>query len=106
MVMASATVIATILLASMLRRFTDSNVPWLDATTTSLSLSAQFMQSRKLIENWWVWITADAIYLGLYIYKHLYITTLLYAVFMAMCFAGLMQWRRDLRNPAREHVTA
>jgi nicotinamide mononucleotide transporter len=106
LMMAASTIMGVILFAFALRRFTDSNVPWIDGTTTSLSVSAQFMQSRKWIENWWVWITADAIYLGLYIYKHLYITTLLYAVFMAMCFAGLMQWKRDLRVDAREHATA
>jgi nicotinamide mononucleotide transporter len=87
---------ATMFLAFTLRRFTDSNVPWWDASTTSLSLLAMFMQSRKWIENWWLWIVADVLYIGLYIYKHLYITTLLYAVFMVMCIIGLWQWRRDL----------
>jgi nicotinamide mononucleotide transporter len=83
-------------LALALHRFTDTNVPWWDASTTALSLLAMFMQSRKWIENWWLWIAADLLYIGLYAYKHLYITTLLYAVFMVMCIIGLRQWQRDL----------
>lgn len=93
----AAVAIATVILALTLRRFTDSTVPWLDGTTTSLSLAAQFMQSRKWIENWWVWIAADVIYIGLYIYKQLYLTALLYAVFMVMCIIGLRQWSHDRR---------
>ena len=100
-VVAIVTAAIITVIALGLRRFTDSNVPWLDATTTSLSLSAQFMQSKKWIENWWFWIAADVIYIGLYIYKHLFITALLYAVFMAMCIAGLLEWRRDLTREAR-----
>lgn len=41
--------------------------------TTALSLTAQYMLSRKLLENWWVWLTADVIYIGLYCYKSLYL---------------------------------
>jgi len=89
-------VAVTIVLAITLHRFTDTNVPWWDASTTALSLLAIFMQSRKWIENWWLWITADVLYIGLYTYKQLYITTLLYAVFMVMCIIGLRQWQRDL----------
>src|SRR5690348_10218342 len=68
----------------------------LDALTTVMSLIAQYMLTRKLIENWYVWLTADAIYIGLYVYKHLYLTAGLYGIFMAMCCAGLAQWRSSL----------
>ena len=44
--------------------------------------------SRKLLENWWVWMTADVIYIALYCYKSLYLTGILYLVFFAMCVAG------------------
>src|SRR4029077_4121571 len=83
-----AVVLGMILLAgtwgmtSFLLRVNDS-APFWDALTTVLSLIAQFMLTRKLFENWFVWITADLIYIGLYIYKDLYLTSLLYAIFMA-----------------------
>jgi nicotinamide mononucleotide transporter len=101
---AAAAATATIYL--ILRSFTDSNVPLGDATTTALSLTAQYMVSRKHLENWFVWITADVIYIGLYIYKGLYLTTALYAGFIVMCVMGWIQWRRSWRTAKVEEAAA
>lgn len=87
----------TWVMTMFLVRVNDS-APFLDALTTVLSLIAQFMLTRKLFENWFVWISADVIYIGLYIYKDLYLTSVLYAIFLAMCIAGAIQWRRSLRS--------
>lgn len=76
----------------------NDSAPFLDALTTALSLVAQFMLTKKLIENWYVWITADVIYIGLYLYKSLYLTSILYIIFLLMCLAGLRQWRLELRD--------
>ena len=70
--------------------------PFLDALTTVLSLIAQYLLTRKLIENWAVWIAADVLYIGLYASRGLYLTGLLYLVFLCMCVAGLRSWRRAL----------
>lgn len=72
------------------------SAPFLDAFTTVLSLVAQYMLTRKYIENWWVWISADIIYVGLYSYRHLYLTGILYAIFIGLCIAGLLAWKRSL----------
>jgi nicotinamide mononucleotide transporter len=79
------------------------SAPFLDAVTTVLSLIAEFMLARKLLENWYVWIAADVIYIGLYSYRSLYLTSVLYAIFLAMCIAGWMRWSRSWRasRPAR-----
>ena len=50
---------------------------------------------RKLLENWWVWMSADVIYIALYCYKALYFTGFLYLVLFAMCIAGFSGWRRS-----------
>lgn len=86
----------TILIAQVLMRQTDSTVPWLDSTTTVLSLLATYGQGRKLIESWWLWILADVIYVPLYAYKGLWLTSLLYVCFLALCVIGLRKWTRDL----------
>ena len=96
-VMGAILVASTWLMTSLLTRVNDS-APFWDALTTVLSLIAQFMLTRKLFENWFVWITADVIYVGLYIYKDLYLTSILYAIFLAMCVAGAIQWRRALQH--------
>ena len=88
-----------------LHRFTDSTVPLGDGLTTAMSLVAQYMLSRKHVENWYVWIAVDVIYIGLYVYKHLYLTTLLYLIFMIMCVMGAVEWRRSLRSDATASQT-
>ena len=95
------TVLATGIMTYLLSRFSDSKVPFWDGLTTALSLTAQFMLSRKLLENWWVWMTADIIYILLYCYKALYLTGILYAIFFALCIAGYRGWLTTLRSSPR-----
>lgn len=96
-------VLATVGLAWVLRRWTNSNVPLLDSLITALSLAAQFMMARKWIENWGVWILANFLSVGLLIFKGLYLTSGLYAVFQVLCVMGLIEWlkaRRAVSAPA------
>jgi len=72
----------------------DGAAPLLDASTTSLSLAGQYLLGRKRIENWGFWIAADLIYVPLYASRSLYLTAILYAIFLAMCIIGLRDWRR------------
>ena len=93
-----ATGVASIALVFFLARVTDSTVPGWDGFTTALSLAAIYGQSRKYVESWWIWIAADVIYIPLYIYKHLWLTSVLYLVFLILCVIGLREWRRALRE--------
>jgi nicotinamide mononucleotide transporter len=87
---------ATVFLYWLLKTQLGSQVPVADAITTALSLVATYGQCRKLVENWWFWIVADVMYVPLYAYKHLYLTTVLYVVFLGLSVIGLVSWRRDL----------
>ena len=90
--------VSTAVLYWLLRRFTPSTVPLADGLTTALFLTAQYMMSRKVVENWWFWIAGDALAIGLYMYKHLYFTTALYVIFLGLCIAGLLEWRKRARQ--------
>lgn len=84
------------LLGTVLRRITNADLPYLDSTLTSFSLVAQFYQTRKWIENWILWIAVDVVYVGMYIYKKLYPTAGLYAVFLILAVIGYVEWRKSL----------
>lgn len=79
-----------------LKSATRAALPFLDSGLTSASLVAQYMTTRKWLENWAVWIAADAIYVGMYVYKQLYLTALLYAVFLGLAVLGWRSWKRSL----------
>jgi nicotinamide mononucleotide transporter len=93
---ALATILATAVLMLLLRRFTDSTVPFWDALTTAMSLTAQYMLARKILQNWWLWMAADVIYVALYLYKGLYLTGFLYVIFFGLCVVGLLRWQKLL----------
>ncbi len=99
---------AALLLRVFLARFTDSTVPTWDGLTTAISLAAIYLQSRKRLESWYLWIAADLIYIPLYIYKGLWLTSALYLVFLLLCIFGLREWQRELsssmQTEAREHA--
>lgn len=68
--------------------------PLWDALGTSLSIGGQILLTFKVIENWFLWIAADIIYVPLFWAKGLYFTSVLYTIFLGMCVAGIIEWRR------------
>ena len=84
------------LLWYVLLNYTDSPVPVGDAFTTALSIVATWMLARKIIEHWMLWIIADLVSMGLYIYKGLYPTVVLFAVYTVMAVIGFREWKRAM----------
>jgi nicotinamide mononucleotide transporter len=78
----------------LLHRYTDSDVPWLDALSTVGSVLGTWLLARKFIENWWAWIAVNAFSVALFGVKHLWLTVILYALFTALSVLGLRSWRR------------
>lgn len=95
-VTAAAIAVAAVGLWLLLDRATDSQVPAWDGATTAMSLGAQWLMSRRVLENWWLWIAVDVVYVPLYLWKDLEVTAGLYAVFLLLCILGLADWRREL----------
>ncbi len=88
------TLLAWPLLGLALQRGTDSDVPFLDALPTVGSVAGQLLLGRKLIENWVVWLAVNVFSVGLFAWKGLWLTALLYALFAALSVAGWRAWRR------------
>jgi nicotinamide mononucleotide transporter len=99
LILALSTVIATSGLTIYLHHLQDSAPLW-DALTTVLSVVAQYMLNKKFMENWFAWILADLIYIPLYAFSQLYLTGVVYLVFLVMCLLGLRAWQQSRRNYA------
>jgi nicotinamide mononucleotide transporter len=89
-------VACAVVLGTLLARFTDAALPYIDSATTSTSLVAQWMMTRKILENWAVWVAVDVVYIAMFIFKRLYLTAGLYAVFLILAVMGYVQWKRSL----------
>lgn len=76
-----------------LQQFTDSDVPHWDSLVTVLSALGQYLLGRKFLENWWVWMVANTLSMGLFAYKALWLTVLLYGMFVAMSWIGWRTWQ-------------
>jgi nicotinamide mononucleotide transporter len=85
-------VVAFFALSAFLKAYTDTDVPHMDGFLTAGSLLGQLLTAKKKIENWHTWIVVDVLYVGLYIYKGLHLTAILYAVFVVLAVLGLRAW--------------
>ena len=99
-VLLASGVVAAALLGASLKRATDASLPFWDAGTTAFSLVAQWMQARKWLENWILWIVVDVVYVGMYLTKGLHLTAGLYAAFVVLAVLGLREWTRALLGNA------
>jgi len=96
----TGSVIAIVVWGWAMHRFTDAAFPWWDAAVAMLSVTAQVLMSRRFIENWLLWITVDVLAIGLYAAKDLWLTAVLYAIFLALSAWGLVDWRGAERRMA------
>lgn len=96
-------VLGSVLLGTLLHRTTDAALPYLDSTLSVFSLIAQWLMTRKVLENWAIWIAVDVVYVWMFIFlKQLHFTAFQYAVFLALAVLGFRDWKRsfDTRRTA------
>ena len=78
--------------------FTQASLPLLDAQLAAFSLLATYWTSRKYVATWLMWIVLDIIYVGMFIYKELFLTAVLYAGFVILAVWGFKQWQQSRLN--------
>jgi len=86
--------VLTATLGTLLDRFTDTDVPYADGFCTAMSFVAQFLMTRKVLQNWLLWIIVDICYIPLYIHKNLILTAVLYLAFTIIAWNGYRNWRK------------
>ncbi len=92
-----AGVFLTVLIAFLLNRYTDSTIPVMDGFTTAFSIIATWMLARKILEHWLIWILVDFLCCGIYIFKHLYLMTILFAVYTVLAIYGYFSWKKSIQ---------
>lgn len=92
----------TTVYAFLLRRFTDASSPLPDSCIAAFSLTAQMLLAWRYVDNWRYWIFVDLVAIGLFAFKELYITSILYALFLVMAIVGDRAWRSSLLEQKRK----
>jgi nicotinamide mononucleotide transporter len=85
-----------------LRRFTPAAWPFADSMVAWSSVFATFLVARKVYENWHWWLVIDSVSLCLYFTRRLYVTMLLFALYLILIVIGMREWRRSLSVYAAE----
>ncbi|MBS1525662.1 MAG: nicotinamide mononucleotide transporter [Bacteroidetes bacterium] len=92
-----AIVVFTFFLGTVLK-YTPASFPYLDSFCTACSLVAQVFLARKVLENWLIWIFVDIVYVGVYIFKHLDLTAIMYAIYVGIALMGYLDWKTDYKK--------
>ena len=91
-------IVLSVIIGYILDIKTDTDVPYIDAFCTVGSFIAQYLLTRKILENWIIWIVVDIIYIPLYIHKDLLATAVLYFVFLFIAAKGYLDWKKSMEK--------
>jgi len=76
-------------------KYTESVNPYIDSTIATISLIAQYLMARKILESWYFWMVVDVIAVCLYYSRGLTLTACLYLVYLILCVKGYDEWKRS-----------
>lgn len=86
------------LLFFILKKYTNSAVPWGDSFASAAAYTGMWQMARKKVENWVWWIITDFASIPLYFYKHAVFSSVQYLVFLVLAIMGLITWRKKVKN--------
>lgn len=88
----------TVGVAQLQVHFLPTDLPWLDSTVFVFGVLAQWLQARRKLDNWPIWIALDLLAAGIYFHKGLSVTGALYVLLAILAAWGWQDWRRRLRR--------
>lgn len=97
----TAILLLSALSGAWMERNTTAALPYLDAFTTWSAILTTYMVARKILENWIYWFVIDSASIYLYVTRELYLTALLFCVYLVLIVVGFIKWKKDYdsRNP-------
>jgi nicotinamide mononucleotide transporter len=93
----ASVIVFTYILGSILK-YTPASYPYIDSFCTACSLVAQVLLARKVLENWLIWIFVDIVYVGVYIFKGLHLTAIMYAIYVGIALMGYIDWKKEYKK--------
>jgi len=87
---------ATLVSGYLLGLYTDAAMPYLDSLVSWGAIFSTWLVARKVIQNWHYWFAIDSISVYLYFTRGLYLTAILFVLYLVLVVVGLRQWRRRL----------
>ena len=93
----SITVLLTLPCWYIFANYTDASAPLIDSFVSAGSIIATWMLARKVLEQWLWWIVIDAISVGIFFYKGLYFTVVLFVINTIVAIIGYLKWKKDLQ---------
>jgi len=91
-----ASILLWLLLYQLMTTYTDASLSMIDAALSVLSIIANYYLAKRILESWFIWIVVDVAYVGVFMYKGLYLSSGLYALFFVMAIYGLLEWKKTL----------
>ena len=88
--------IFSLIFGYLFNRYTQDPLPWLDSLTSVCGIITTYLMAKKILENWIIWIVNDIIVVGICFYQKLYISSVLYIIFIILAIYGFIEWRKEL----------
>lgn len=86
--------IISLLLGSLLLKFTPATNPFLDAFIAIFSFIAAYKEARKILSGWLYWFIINGLSVALFFQRSLDYYAVLAAVYTLMSVWGYMDWRK------------
>ena len=88
---------ATLISGFVLKRYTMAAMPYLDSFTTWGAIVTTWMVARKILQNWHYWFIIDSLSIYLYVSRGLYLTAMLFALYLVLIVVGYREWSRSIK---------
>ena len=99
----SSVIILAILTGFILTKYTNAALPFLDAFTSWGAIITTYMVAKKILENWIYWFVIDAISIYLFLSRGLYLTSILFLVYLIIICFGYIAWRKKYLESSVQH---
>lgn len=76
--------------------FYKSKSPIMDSTTSAISIVAYYLLGKRKLEAWIFWMTANIIYVVMFLSQTMYLSSILYSIFLVISLLGYKKWKAKI----------